>query len=89
MANKVTVKQTPDAEIPTEVLANSIVAISEGIRKIRSGRLTDRALFLLIRDAAPTYGAKYRTQSVGLSEIKAVIEGMESLEKTFLKKKSQ
>lgn len=80
---KVAVKQIPEKEIPTEVLADSIVAISQGVRKLRSGRLTDRALLLLIQDAAPSIQHKPISQR----EIKAVLEGIDSLERTFLKKK--
>ncbi len=81
---KTVVKQTPEKEIPTEVLAESIVAISEGIKKLRAGRLTDRALLLLIQDAAPSI----RNKPISQREIKAVLEGIENLERAFIKKKS-
>lgn len=77
------VKQTPEKEVPVEVLAESIVAISQGIRKLRSGRLTDRALLLLIQDAAPSISHKPISQR----EIKAVLEGIDSLERMYIKKK--
>lgn len=73
--------------MPTEVLANSIVAIAAGMKKLRNGRLSDRALFLLIQDAAPNVGGKYRHSPLPVSTIKAVFEGIESLERSFLKKK--
>lgn len=81
----VSVKNDSEKPIPTEVIADSIVAISEGIKKLRSGRLNDKALLLLIQHASPQLLAPYR--KVGITEIKAVIEGMESLESTFLKKR--
>lgn len=84
---KVTVKQTPEKEIPTEVLADSIVAISSGLKKLRAGRLTDRALYLLVQDAAPSVGGKYGNSKLSMKEIRAVFEGVESLERAFLKKK--
>lgn len=83
---KVAVKQNPEKEVPTEVLAESIVAISEGIRKLRGGRLTDRALLLLIQDAAPSVGHR-PPKPVSQREIKAVLEGIEGLERLFIKKK--
>ncbi len=83
---QITVKQDENTPVATEVLATEIVAISAGIKKLRAGRLTDRALFLLIQHAAPTVG-KYNASKVGIAEIKAVLEGMESLEATFLKKR--
>lgn len=86
---QVNVKQRKNAEeVAVEVIADSIVAIAEGIRRLRNTRLTDRALFLLIQDAAPSIGGKYKTSPVTLKEIKAVFEGIESLERTFLKKKA-
>lgn len=72
--------------VPTEILAESIVAISEGIKKLRSGRMNDRALFLLIQNASPQLTSPYR--KVNISEIKATFDGIEALEKTFLKKKA-
>jgi hypothetical protein len=86
---KTTVKQPEDQtkEVPTEVLATSIIAISEGMRKLRSGRLTDRALFLLLQDAAPSVGGRYGKTPVSMKEIKAVMAGLENLETAFIKKK--
>lgn len=81
------VRQDPEKEVPVEVLAESIKAISAGIKKLRQGPLQDDALYLMIQHAAP----KQRTKSYGAKTfistrvIKAVIQGMESLEKEFLK----
>lgn len=87
---KVVVKQVPEKEkeVPIEVLADSIVAIAAGMKKLRSGRLSDRALFLLIQDAAPNKGGKYGNSPLPVKTIKAVFEGIESLERSFLKKKT-
>lgn len=86
---KVVVKQSlaKEDEIPTEVLADSIVAIAAGMKKLRSGRLSDRALFLLIQDASPNLGGKYGRSPLPVKTIKAVFDGIESLERSFLKKK--
>lgn len=84
----VTVKQPDTDEVPTEVLAESIITIAQGIRKLRNGRLNDRALFLLIQDAAPSVGSRYGRTPVSLKEIRAVIDGIDSLEATFIRKKS-
>ena len=86
MAKKIIVKQNPEAEVPTEVLAESIKAISEGMRRLRSGRLNDRALFLLIQDAAPNTGGKYRSAPLSIKQIRAVIEGIDQLAAAFLRK---
>ena len=85
---KVTVKQPdpPAKEISVEVLASSIVSISEGIKKLRAGRLTDRALFLLVQNAAPNVGGRYNQSPVSMRDIKAVFEGIDNLETAFIKK---
>lgn len=86
MTKKIIVKQNPEAEVPTEVLAADIQAISQGIRKLRSGRLNERALLLLIQEAAPTTGGKYNRSRVGIPAIRAVLDGIEGLEAAFLRK---
>jgi hypothetical protein len=77
--------QPPTKEVPTEVLAASIVAISDSMKKLRAGRLTDRALYLLIQDAAPTLQGR-PPKKISMKEIKAVFAGIESLESTFVKR---
>jgi hypothetical protein len=84
--SKVVVKQNPEKEVPIEVLADAIVAISEGVAKMRSSRFVDRTLYMLIADAAPMFGNR---QTVGIREVKAVIEGIASLEARHLKKRKQ
>lgn len=80
-------RQDPEKEVPVEVLAESIKAISAGVKKLCQGPLQDDALYMLIQKATPkqrgkSYGAKTH---VSIRVIKAVIEGMQSLEKEFLK----
>lgn len=77
------IEQDPENIVTTTVLANAIVAISEGVRKLQSSRIADRTLYLLIADAVPSYG---RNQTVGVREVKAVLEGIASLEARHLKK---
>lgn len=81
---KVIVKQHFEKEVPTEVLADAIVAISQGMKKLRGGRLNDNALFLLIQHAAPNIVRGYG--QIPLKTIKAVFEGIASLEATYLRK---
>lgn len=77
----------PQSEVPTEVLADAIIAISDGIKKLRSGRLKERALLLLIQDAAPSpMRGAYRTgKPIPIKTIKAVLEGLDSLRTQFVK----
>lgn len=77
---KASVKQKPlAAEIPVEVIAQDIAAIAEGMRKMRSGRLTDRAIVTLIHHAA---------QGVSRRAIVEVMDTIESLHAIYLKKQS-
>ncbi len=73
---KVTLKQGV-VEIPTEVIADSIQQISDGMKRLRAGRLNDRAIILLIHHAS----------NVGQREIKDVLAAMESLAVTYLRKR--
>lgn len=79
--------KVPPTEVPTEVLAESIVAISDGVKRLRSGKLKESALLLLIQHAAPSpKRGRYRTgQPIPIRTIKAVLEGMESLKTQFVK----
>jgi hypothetical protein len=87
MNKKVTVTQQEGAdEVPTEVLAQSIAAIAEGVRKLRTGRLNDRALVLLIQHASPSVGV-YKPRKIGTVEVRAVLDGIDALEATYLRKK--
>lgn len=86
MARKVLVKQDEKNEIPTEVIASAIVVIAEGMKKIRAGRLNEKAIELLVQHASTTTGYPQRKPS--LSEVRSVLNGLESLEKTYLKKKA-
>lgn len=80
MARKqITVIQDKDNLVPTEVLAQEIQNISSGIRKLRQGRLNDRALLLLIQNSVPG--------SISIKTIRDVLDSIESLEQTYLKKK--
>ena len=73
----------PEAEVPTEVLAEAIVAISQGIKKLRTGRFNDDALCMLIAYAAPTMKGSGKPSK---REVRAVLDGIEALERTYLKK---
>lgn len=65
---EVNIKQVEGEEIPTEVIAEHIKTIAEGIQKLRRGRLNDRALLILIQNAAPST----RNGKVGVTEIRAI-----------------
>lgn len=78
---KLAIKQpdAPDDEVPTDVIASALVAISDGVKKLRSGALNERALLLLIQHAIP------QTDRPSVKQIKAVLDGAESLKASYLK----
>jgi hypothetical protein len=87
---KIIVKQDIESPLPTEILAESIKSISDGIKKLRSGRLNETALLLLIKHAAPTVKTgKYTREHVTPKQVRAVLEGMEQLEREYLKPRKQ
>lgn len=67
-------------------LTDEIVAISAAMKKLRATRLTDDTLYLLIQNAIGQ-NSSTRYKKVPLKTIKIVIEGIEALESTCLKKK--
>lgn len=81
---EVIVKQDEQKPIPVEVLAASIKAISDGITKLRAGPLNERALVLLIVNAAPNIGYG---KNVTAKHVRAVLDGISSLEHEYLKPK--
>lgn len=78
---KVAIKQPepPADEVPTDVIASALVEIASGIKKLRSGALNERALLLLIQHAIP------QSDRPSVKQIKAVLDGAESLKTSYLK----
>lgn len=76
-ASKVIVKQTEQNPVPVEVLAEAIVSISAGIKKLRAGPLNERCLLLLIQNAAPF--------TINQKQVRTVLDGIEQLEHEYLK----
>ena len=79
---KLAVVQDQQDEIATEVLAREIVAISEGLKRLRAGRLNDRALVLLVQHATPAV----RSKAISRAVVVAVLQGIEQLAATYTKK---
>lgn len=73
------VMQQPGNEIPAEILAKSIVEISEGMKRINETRLTRKALVALIHD----------NSKIAKSTIEIVLNNLESLEHNYLRRKVQ
>lgn len=66
----------PTTETPHVIIANVVAKICHGIRDIRAGRLNDRAIITLVHEAS----------GVAKRDIKAVIDALDHLEDTYLKK---
>jgi hypothetical protein len=77
MVTKMLVLKQPEGvpPIPTEVLAAHIKHISDGVGKIRSGRLNEKALLLLVSHAS----------GVAQRDVRAVLDSLADLERTYLK----
>lgn len=74
-----TVKRNEENPEPLELIAESIIQISDAYKKISASRLKERAILLLIKDAIPT---KYK---IGTTEIALVLHAAESLKACYIK----
>ena len=84
----VTLKHNEEAPIAVEIIADCIVAIADGVKKLRSGRLNESALVLLIKHASPgVKKGRYHTEYITAKQVQAVLDGMASLEREYLKPK--
>lgn len=77
-----------EKEVPTEVIADAIVAMSAGIKNLRSGRLNDKALVLLIQHACESYYINGKLINISQRDVKIVLEAIEVLEARYIKKKA-
>lgn len=73
---KARVVQDKENPIATEIIASSIREISQGVKKIRAGSLNDKALILLLS----------KSSGVAQYECERVLNSLESLESTYLRK---
>ena len=62
-------------DVGVEVLASSIKEIADGVKKLRSGKLNEKCLLLLISNSS----------GVGKKEVKMVLDALEDLENQYLK----
>ena len=73
----VKVIQDKEVPVPAKVIAAEIVVIADGMRQLNSTRLTRRAIIALIHD----------NSGLAKGTIEIVLNNLESLEETWLKKK--
>ena len=79
------VEQKQEQPIEVKIIAESIVAISAGVKRLRKGMLNDHAIVLLIHDAC---SSNRSGKKPGKSEIRNILDAMESLTKIYLRKES-
>lgn len=84
---KIEVKQDPENQVPIQIIADAIVSISNGIKKLLSGPLSERALIILLTEACPRMGKGYHSKPVTSTHVKAVLKGLQDLERQFIKQK--
>lgn len=79
---KVAIKQPdpPAAEIPTEIIADAIVKLSDGMAQLQRGALNDRALLLLIQHACPS------ADRPSTKQIKTILTAIEGLKREYIRK---
>jgi hypothetical protein len=68
-----------DPPVPTEIIASSIVEISQGVKRLLGGKLNERAAVLLIQHACPAGAISGR-------DVKLVLQGIKDLEAQYIKK---
>ena len=78
---EIVVKRNEENPEPTEIIADAIIKISQAFERIKNGRLSQRALILLIQDAV---GASF----VSRGQIKEVLECLPDLKNLYIKKKA-
>jgi hypothetical protein len=66
----------PEREIPTEIIAQAIVDISRGMRQINAGRLTRKAVLILLSSAS----------GIGQRDISCVLDNLAALEAIYINK---
>jgi hypothetical protein len=71
------VEVVEEADVSAKILASSIVSIAEGMKRLRTGALADRALLILIQDACP--------EKIGLDKIRMVLDAIGDLRKKFVR----
>jgi len=71
----IVVRQNEENPEPMELIAASIIEISNAFQKMNASKLKPRTIFLLIRDMT----------NLPLTTIEKVLSAAQSLEKTYLK----
>jgi hypothetical protein len=71
----IAVKQTPDAEVPIEILASDIQKIATAAQALFASRLQDRTIYMLISKAS----------GIGMRDVEFVLNAARRLAIEYLK----
>lgn len=82
-ATDVVVKNDIADPVAQEILAQSIVVVSKGMKALLGGSLNERAIVLLIQDAAGGRG------TISQEDIRKVLRAAAQLEETYIKPKKK
>lgn len=74
-------QKSPEPTHTEEEIAEAVINVARGIKQLRSGRLSDKALLLLISYATPA-------PHMSLREVQTVLDAMEDLEAKYIRKKT-
>ena len=86
MATKtITVKTDEENPEPVEIIAEAIIEISKAMGRINNGRLSKRAIILLIHDNCEWIGKHQGRHKPSQREIEAVLDSISSLQKAYVK----
>lgn len=72
----ITIKSNEENPEPIELIAQSIIEISEAFKKIENSRLSKRAIILLIKD---------RCNGIGMTEIETILDVVPKLKDYYIK----
>lgn len=59
-------------DIPTKIIADSIVEISSGVKRLRNGKLNEKALLILVAHASGMSQAVVKNVLNGLEDLQAL-----------------
>lgn len=87
MKNTGTITVKTDEENPesVEIIADSIIKISDAFERIEKGKLSRRALILLIQYNCEQVGRGYRKKPISQGDVEKVLDSIATLKRAYIK----
>lgn len=82
---KVNVKLNEQNPEPIELIAETIIKISDGIQKLNKSPLTKRAMLILIQANCGMVGNGMKRKKPTVSQVEEVLDSLSTLRQTYLK----